>query len=139
MPDRLEPGTHNVPGIAGLLEGVKWLRRKTPAAVLAHERELLAAFADALEGEERVKLFHSPDPALQAGVLSLQIKDLDCEEAAARLAERGVAVRAGLHCAPLAHNTGGTQGEGTVRFSFSPFNTYREVMAAAETVKEILD
>ena len=123
LPDRLEPGTHNVPGIAGLLEGVKWLRRKTPAAVLAHERELLAAFADALEGEKRVKLFRSPDPALQAGVLSVQIKALDCEEAAARLAERGVAVRAGLHCAPLAHDTVGTN---------------QEVMTAADAVREML-
>ncbi len=139
LPDRLEPGTHNVPGIAGLLEGVKWLRRKTPAAVLAHEKELLGVFSKALEGEKRVKLFLSSDPALQAGVLSVQMNGLDCEEAASRLAERGVAVRAGLHCAPLAHDTAGTLGEGTVRFSFSPFNTYQEVMAAVEAVRKILN
>ena len=138
LPDRLEPGTHNVPGVAGLLEGVKWLRRKTPTALLAHEQELLAAFSDALAGDKRVRQFLSPDPALQAGVLSVQIGETDCEEAAERLAERGVAVRAGLHCAPLAHETAGTLDRGTVRFSFSPFNTTGEVLMAAEAVKEIL-
>ena len=120
LPDRLEPGTHNVPGVAGLLEGVRWLQKQTPAAVLAHERELLDAFSDALAEERRVRLFRAPDSALQAGVLSLQLRDMDCEEAAARLAEQGIAVRAGLHCAPLAHETAGTLEEGTVRFSFSP-------------------
>ena len=138
LPDRLEPGTHNVPGVAGLLEGVKWLRRKTPAALLAHERELLAVFSDALAEDKRVRQFRAPDPENQAGVLSVQIGEMDCEEAAARLAARGVAVRAGLHCAPLAHETAGTMDKGTVRFSFSPFNTVGEVLAAVEAVKEIL-
>ncbi len=138
LPDRLEPGTHNMPGVAGLLEGVKWLRRKTPAGVLAHERELLAAFSERLAADGRVRQFLAPDPALQAGVLSVQLEGLDCEEAAEKLAERGVAVRAGLHCAPLAHQTAGTLGEGTVRFSFSPFNTCREVMAAVDAVLDIL-
>ena len=117
LPDRLEPGTHNVPGIAGLLEGVKWLRRRTPAGVLAHERDLLAAFSERLAADGRVRQFLAPDPALQAGVLSVQIGETDCEEAAEKL---------------------GTLDRGTVRFSFSPFNTYREVMAAADAVLDIL-
>ena len=138
LPDRLEPGTHNVPGIAGLLAGVRWVQRHTIHAALAHERELLAAFSKRLSGDSRVRLFLAPDPTLQAGVLSVQMQGLDCEEAAARLGERGIAVRAGLHCAPLAHKTAGTLEEGTVRFSFSPFNTVGEVSAAAEAVLDIL-
>ena len=138
LPDRLEPGTHNVPGIAGLLEGVRWVSRKTPAALLAHERELLAAFSELLAGDRRVRLFAAREPSCQAGVLSVQFRGMDCEDAAAHLAARGVAVRAGLHCAPLAHRTAGTLREGTVRFSFSPFNTLREVRDAAAAVKEIL-
>ena len=138
LPDRLEPGTHNMPGIAGLLAGVRWLYRRTCPAVLAHERELLAVFAQHLARDGRARLFRSSDPALQAGVLSVQLEGMDCEEAAARLGKRGVAVRAGLHCAPLAHRTAGTLEEGTVRFSFSPFNTAREVITAAETVLDIL-
>ena len=138
LPDRLEPGTHNVPGIAGLLEGVRWLQKRTCAAVLDHERELLAAFSRRLDGVERVRKFIAPDPAVQTGVLSVQIDGLDCEEAARLLAERGVAVRAGLHCAPLAHTTAGTIDEGTVRFSFSPFNTFAEVFDAADSLRDIL-
>lgn len=138
LPDRLEPGTHNVPGVAGLLAGVKWLERRTCPAVLAHERELLELFSRRLEHEKGLRLFRAADPALQTGVLSVQIDALDCEEAAARLGEKGVAVRAGLHCAPLAHETAGTLEEGTVRFSFSPFNTEREAMAAADAVLELL-
>ena len=138
LPDRLEPGTHNVPGIAGLLAGVRWLRQKTCPALLAHEQELLAAFSERLSANGRIRQFRAADPACQAGVLSLQLDGLDCEEAAARLAERDIAVRAGLHCAPLAHATAGTLEEGTVRFSFSPFNTFREVLAAAEAVEDIL-
>ena len=138
LPDRLEPGTHNVPGIAGLLEGVRWLQRKTCPALLYHERQLLDAFAGRLQTDGRVRLFRAPDSRLQAGVLSLQLEGIDCEQAASLLAERSVAVRAGLHCAPLAHRTAGTLEQGTVRFSFSPFNTLREVNAAADAVLDIL-
>lgn len=137
LPDRLEPGTHNVPGIAGLLAGVRWLQKRTCAAVLDDERRLLDAFADRLADEGRICLFRAADPTVQAGVLSVQIEDMDCEEAACRLGERGVAVRAGLHCAPLAHQTAGTLEEGTVRFSFSPFNTERQVAQAADILRDI--
>ena len=138
LPDRLEPGTHNVPGIAGLLAGVQWLQGKTCAAVLDHERELLDDFSQRLSRLDGVRQFKAQDPSRQSGVLSVQLKGLDCEDAAAALAERGVAVRAGLHCAPLAHATAGTLDSGTVRFSFSPFNTFQEVAAAAEAVGDIL-
>ena len=63
----------------------------------------------------------------QAGVLSFHIQGLDCEEAAELLAKQGIAVRAGLHCSPLAHRTAGTFDTGTVRASFSAFNTRWEV------------
>ena len=99
---------------------------------------LLAAFSELLAGDRRVRLFAAREPSCQAGVLSVQFRGMDCEDAAAHLAARGVAVRAGLHCAPLAHRTAGTLREGTVRFSFSPFNTLREVRDAAAAVKEIL-
>ena len=136
LPDRLEAGTHNVPGAAGLLEGVRWLARRTLPAVLAHERELLAAFSRRLERYPGVRQYLARDGACQTGVLSVSYDGVDCETAAARLAERGVAVRAGLHCAPLAHQTAGTLDTGTVRFSFSPFNTLAEALAAADIAGE---
>ena len=138
LPDRLEPGTHNVPGIAGLLAGIRWLRRRTCDGVLAHERELMTAFAERMSGEKRVRLFRAADPAMQAGLISIQLDGVDCEEAAFRLARRGIAVRSGLHCAPLAHETAGTLEQGTVRLSFSPFNTPREAALAAEAIRDIL-
>lgn len=137
LPDRLEPGTHNMPGIAGLLAGVRWLEKRTCPAVLAHERAMLAAFCRVLGDDSRLRLFRAEDPERQTGVLSLQLGDMDCEEAAARLGERGIAVRAGLHCAPLAHETAGTLETGTVRFSFSPFTTEKETAAAAEALLDI--
>jgi len=62
-----------------------------------------------------------------------------CDELAERLGNVGICVRAGLHCAPTAHATVGTIEEGTVRFSFSPFNTPNEVNLAADTLKKILN
>lgn len=138
LPDRLEPGTHNVPGIAGLLAGVRWLERKTCAAVLAHERKIMEIFSERLGRDGRIRQFKADDTAHQAGVLSIQLDGIDCEEAAGWLGQRKIAVRAGLHCAPLAHRTAGTLEQGTVRFSFSPFNTAQEVIAAADAVSAML-
>lgn len=137
LPDRLEAGTHNMPGIAGLLAGVRWVRGRGPDSILAHERSMRRAMAEALSGASGVKLFTAEDNETQAGVLSVQLMEEDCEDAAQRLAAQGIAVRAGLHCAPLAHGTAGTLKRGTVRFSFSPFTTGREVRAAAAALLEL--
>ena len=74
----------------------------------------------------------------QSGLYSIVVDGLDCEEAGAALAKRGIAVRAGLHCAPLAHRTAGTLDTGTVRFSFSAFNRRDQAERAAETVRELV-
>lgn len=131
LPDRLEPGTHNVPGIAGLLAGCRWVRDRGEAAILAHEQMLMRRFAADIAESENIRLFLSPQAQQQSGVLSLCVEGMDAETAAERLAQRGVAVRAGLHCAPLAHRSAGTLESGTVRLSFSPFNTLHQVSAAA--------
>ena len=138
LPDRLEPGTHNMPGIAGLLEGVRWLQRRRLSDIMEHERQLLAQLAGELRGMENVCIYAAQDPRQQSGVLSASFRALDCETAAALLGARGIAVRAGLHCAPLAHQTAGTLKAGTVRFSFSPFNSPGETAAAAAAVYDIL-
>jgi cysteine desulfurase family protein len=127
LPDRLEAGTHNVPGAAGLLEGIKYVKSRGEHAILAHERELLHAAVRGLSRIPGVRLFTSPREDCQSGVLSLQLEGWDCEEAGQTLGERGICVRSGLHCAPLAHKTAGTLEEGTVRVSFSAFNTHQEV------------
>ena len=137
FPDRLEAGTHNLTGIAGLLEGIRFVRRRTPEVILNHERSLTARCAQALSAVPGVTVCAAPRLFSQAGVLSFQVDGLDCEEVAERLGARGIAVRAGLHCAPLAHQSAGTIGDGTVRVSFSAFNTIREVDLLARAVAQI--
>ena len=135
LPDRLEAGTHNVPGIAGLLEGVRFVRTRGTERILQHERALLRQAAGMLSGIGGMELFLSTEPEYQAGVLSLRHRDTDCETLASRLGEKNVAVRAGWHCAPLAHRTGGTYDTGTLRLSFSPFNSAAEIAEMAERIK----
>lgn len=138
LPDRLEAGTHNIPGIAGLMEGVRYVKRVTPGKIREHEGQLRRLMAEKLSRVPNLRLFSSADEACQSGVLSVLSEDMGCEELGSALGTRGVAVRAGLHCAPLAHQSAGTLSGGTVRFSFSPFNTVREITTAAELTAELL-
>ena len=138
LPDALESGTPNVPGIAGLAAGIAFVRSVGPANILAHERKLTREFARALEGESRITCFAHP---AQTGVLSLTVRGAAVENIAETLARQGVAVRAGLHCAPLAHRTAGTEETGTVRFSLSFYSTAHQLEHAAalvlQTVKNL--
>ena len=137
LPDRLEAGTHNMPGIAGLLAGVEFVRRQGTEAILRREHALTRRTAEGLAGLPGVEVFALPEGAAQAGVLSFRIPGRDAEAVGEALAERGIAVRAGLHCAPLAHRTAGTLDTGTVRVSFSAFNTLREADALVQAVEDI--
>lgn len=138
LPDRLEAGTHNVPGIAGLNAGVKYILRLTPAEIRRRERRLLDIFAGELHDAGGIRMYYSPDLELQAGVLSIVPESITPEELGGELSEHGVAVRTGLHCAPCAHKTVGTLDTGTVRLSFSPFNTDEEVVSAARLIRKII-
>ncbi len=139
LPDRLEAGTHNVCGVAGLSAGVDYVLARGAEEIGRHERELLERFCAELADTPGLRLFYSPDPAEQRSVVSLLPRRLSCEAFGEALSRGGVAVRTGLHCAPSAHKTAGTLATGTVRFSFSPFNTPRQIDAAAALCKKILD
>lgn len=127
LPDRLEAGTHNMPGIAGLLEGLRYVRMKGAEAILRRERSLIQLAARGLAALPDIQVFQAEDPVDQAGVLSFRVRGRDCEEIGELLSRRGIAVRAGLHCAPLAHQSAGTLETGTVRVSVSDFNTPDEI------------
>jgi len=113
LPERLEAGTLNVPGIAGLGAGLQFLRRTGVEKIGEREHRQARNCAEAL-AKRGFTVFTGPH---QAGTVSFLPKG-DCEELAQRLAQRGIAVRAGLHCAPLAHKSAGTLETGTVRVSF---------------------
>ncbi len=113
LPDRAEAGTPNVPGIAGLAEGMKTVRRLGLSRIALRERREAMRCADGLK-KLGFTVFSGEN---QGGVVSF-LPHMDCEEAARILSDRGIAVRAGLHCAPLAHESAGTLETGTVRLSF---------------------
>ena len=137
LPDRLEPGTHNVPGIAGLLAGVEWLHARQEGEILRHETQMRERIADGIRGSERLRLYEAREEGCQTGVLSITAEGTDCEALAESLALRGIAVRGGLHCAPLAHRTANTLETGTVRLSVSPFITACEADAAAAAIRTL--
>ena len=127
LPDRLEAGTHNVPGIAGLEAGISFVRAQRQERILHHIRALIRKAGDGLQRIPRVHAFLSPNAGAQAGVLSFCMEGLSPEALAELLSARGFALRAGLHCAPFAHKTVGTLPEGTVRLSVSAFNRESEI------------
>lgn len=133
LPDRLEAGTHNVPGIAGLLAGINYVLECGTENILSHETSMLDLMISKLH-DSSYELFHGKD---QTGVVSLRNKKIDCEQIASILADNGVCVRAGMHCAPTAHESAGTQETGTVRFSFSPFVSSSQILLVCELLNSI--
>jgi len=137
LPDRLEAGTHNVPGIAGLEAGLRFVRAMTPERILRHERRLIRRAAEGLR-RLGVTLYAAQDASAQLGVLSFNVGEREPESVAEALAERGVAVRAGYHCAPTAHRSAGTLGRGTVRLSVSAFTGEADVDGLLRAMRGIL-
>ena len=136
LPDRLEAGTHNVAGIAGLLAGCRWVTEQGSENILRHEQKLMRLFLRNIDRHPKIECFTAQNASDQSGVLSLRLQNIDAETCAEKLSERGIAVRAGLHCAPYAHVSAGTLDGGTVRFSFSPFNTTGEVLQAVQILMD---
>lgn len=135
LPEHAEAGTQNVCGICGLAAGLRFVQQRTPARLLAHEVQLRTLLAELLAPIPGLQVFSGQ---AQTGTLSLRAEQMDCETLAERLDANGVCVRAGLHCAPLAHATAGTLESGTVRISLSAFNTVREIEQTAQAVRRIL-
>ena len=137
LPDRLEAGTHNIAGIAGLLEGLRFLERRGVEKIAAREAALIRRLGEGLCAASGAEVFLSGDQTDQAGVLSFRLRSRDCEELGEELGRQGFALRAGLHCAPLAHETAGTLETGTLRASVSAFNTDREMEKFIQAVWEL--
>lgn len=137
LPDRLEAGTPNIPGIAGLWAGLRYVMKRGTGHILQHEQELIRRLDQRLQEFPQITSYGSGDKN-QSGVLSFRVQGWDCEELGEELGSRGIAVRAGLHCAPLAHQTAGTAEGGTVRISVSAFNTSSEMERFIRVLQEIV-
>ena len=133
LPDRLEAGTVNTAGICALGEGLRHVQKLTAQKILSSEIRRKEELAHGLRKLDGWRVFDSAHD--QTGVLSAVRDGEDPERTALRLAKAGVCVRAGLHCAPLAHESAGTLPDGTVRFSFSCFNSQKEVQSVLELLR----
>ncbi len=135
LPDVFESGTPNVPGIAGLSAGIDFVKRNTVKEIKRYERELLLYLKECFSVIRGTNVITANDHS--HGVFSFTLKDTDSEKVSDLLSKEGVCVRGGLHCAPLAHISGGTYVDGTVRVSFSVFNTKTEIRKFAEKISRI--
>ncbi|MDD7386606.1 MAG: aminotransferase class V-fold PLP-dependent enzyme [Firmicutes bacterium] len=131
-PDRAEAGTLNVPGIAGLRAGMEYVEQVGTDRILSRESQCARRCAEELE-KLGMQVFYG---AHQAGTVSFR-PGMDCEAAAQILSRRGIAVRAGLHCAPLAHESAGTLETGTVRVSFGHDASPRQLRLLAEAASKL--
>ena len=138
LPDRLEAGTHNIAGAAGLVEGLRFVLARGPEKIGRQEQELTAQLGEGLSQIPGIEVFRDRIGDAQAGVISFRAEGRDCEELCERLGDMGCAMRAGLHCAPLAHRTAGTLDTGTIRASTSVFNTRWEVEQLLLAVRRVL-
>lgn len=126
LPERLESGTPNLPGICGLRAGIDWVRAQGVDAIAAHECRCLAPLYRTLNALPRVRLYTPPPrPGIEAPILSFSVEGVPSEAIAERLHAAGVAVRAGYHCAPAAHRKFDSPDGGTVRLSPSAFTSAR--------------
>ena len=139
-PTRLEAGTLNGHGIAGLGAALSWLEETGMANICAHEQALLRRFYDGVRNIPGVTVYGDWDTWPRAPVCALNICGLDSGEVADALAEDfDIAVRPGAHCAPRLHMALGTKDTGAVRFSFGFFNTEDETDTAIGAVERIAE
>lgn len=133
-PERLESGTLNLPAIASLAEGTNYVSENR-AAFSARLTEYTQMIVKELSELSAVTLYSKPNPA---GIVAFNLLNLPSEEGAEVLSERfDIAVRGGLHCAPLMHRSLGTERTGAIRVSLSPHNTVREIKVFLNAVRRM--
>jgi cysteine desulfurase/selenocysteine lyase len=137
-PHRLEAGTLNLIGIIGLSEGLKYIEQTGMEAIHKKEMELFVKLRDGLSNLETVESYCAANNENHVALVSVNIKGMDPGDAGSILdADYNIAVRTGLHCAPLVHEGIGTFPRGTVRFSLGPFNTDEHIDKAIEALTAI--
>lgn len=139
MPERLESGTLNTIGLAGLKAGVEFVEQTGMSRIRAHEQELLEQLIDGLSGIEGLTIYGPSGSGGHGGALSFNVKNVDPSLLGFRLdREYGICCRVGLHCAPEAHGSIGTLPGGTIRLSPGYFNTFADIDETLTAIREIL-
>ncbi|MCL2559805.1 MAG: aminotransferase class V-fold PLP-dependent enzyme [Turicibacter sp.] len=139
MPERLEAGTPNAHGLAGLLAGVEHVLAQGAAHLGQQAYALARYFYDHVQSLPGVNVYFEPQEKLSTGVVALNIANVDAAEFAVLLEDQyQILIRAGAHCAPLVHTFFGTKEQGMIRFSFSAMNTEEEVAYAIRVMKELM-
>ena len=138
MPEALEAGTLNAAGLAGLAAALRWLEERGVERVRAHEEALTGRLLGRLGEVRGVEVVGPAEARARVGVVSIRVDGWEPVDLAAALdASFGIAVRAGLHCAPLAHRSLGTLPAGTLRLSPGAFSTEDEIDGAAAAIAEL--
>jgi cysteine desulfurase family protein len=135
LPDCFEVGTLNTHGIAGLCAGVDFIQSIGTNVIEQHETRLRSYFINKVKNISGVFIY-GDTPGRHVGVVSIIIHGVDCSIFSNFLSKKGICTRSGIHCAPLAHRSLGTEETGTVRFSFGYFNTLDEIDQTIEAIKE---
>jgi cysteine desulfurase family protein len=137
-PYRLEAGTLNLAGIAGLSAGLTWIESKGRDEISRHELGLLGRLQEGLSEIRGVTLWGTQRLDRRVATLSMTVENYDASDVGTLLdVDHNILTRTGLHCAPLIHQHHGTAPRGTVRFSIGPFNTEEHIAAAVRSVGEI--
>lgn len=134
MPDKFESGTLNTPGIAGLCEGIKFIKEIGIDNIKKFEMELLSQIIYEFRKLPYVKVYGSNSIEERSAVISFNIDGVDASIVGEKLNEYGIAVRTGYHCAPLIHEVINTEYVGTVRVSPGYFNTYYDIERLVEAI-----
>lgn len=135
-----ESGTLNTPGIAGLLKGLEEVEKYGIEHIYEHEKMLASRCITGLESIPGITVTGPKANEERLGVVSFSIAGLDSEEAALILDQHyNIAVRAGLHCSPMVHQSYGTHQTGLIRASFGLYNTESEIKLFIEALKEIAE
>lgn len=139
LPDRYEAGTLNVPGILSINSGISYIKNKTVERIGSYELSLCQKTYNSLKNISDRIILYTPYPEKDyIGVLSFNIQGISPSEIAQFLDSKNICVRSGLHCSPLAHKKLNTLPEGTVRVSFGPYNTIREIEQFCYEIKKFI-
>ena len=139
LPERFEAGTLNYPGICGLKEGIRYINDTGVETIRENELEIIKYMIEGLSSIKHVKLYGCKSAEDITGVFAFNVADLEPSRVAHILdAEHGIMVRAGLHCAPLAHETIGTVNTGTVRASIGHVTTKDEIDYFIKALEKII-